>query len=97
MAYFALESLNRGNWRALIFWTGLPGAIAWIVAIFYLDESARFNIIDGKFEDGFRIVKKMNDMNGNEQLAVNSENGDIADEIKAHLRNWSVDVNKSLH
>jgi len=31
----------------MILWTGLPGAIAWVVAIIFLEESARFDIIDG--------------------------------------------------
>ena len=47
VGYFTLNGLNSGNWRAMILWTGLPGAIAWVVAIIFLEESARFDIIDG--------------------------------------------------
>lgn len=66
--------------------------VAWIVAILYLDESARFDIIDGRYEDGFKIICKMNTMNGN-RLKMN----ELSEEIKQHLINWSREVNKSLH
>jgi len=68
----------------MIVWTGLPGAIAWIIAILYLEESARFDIIDGRYSEGFKIITKMNKMNGNRL-----EMRDLDEEIKGHLINWS--------
>lgn len=79
-----MNGLNSGDWRAMIVWTGLPGAIAWIVAIIYLEESARFDIIDGRYSEGFKIIAKMNKMNGNRL-----EMRDLDEEIKGHLINWS--------
>lgn len=64
--------------------TGLPGAIAWIVAIFFLKESPRFDIIDGRYAEGFKVLAKMNKMNGN-RLKMKELN----DEIKGYLINWS--------
>lgn len=68
----------------LIIWTGLPGFLAWFVAICFMDESVRFDIIDGRFDDGFKIMNKMNKMNGN-KLGMEV----MSDEIKGHLINWS--------
>jgi len=68
----------------MIIWTGLPGAVAWIIAILYLEESARFDIIDGRYAEGFKIIAKMNKMNGNRL-----EMRDLDEEIKGHLINWS--------
>jgi len=68
----------------MILWTGLPGAIAWVVAIIFLEESARFDIIDGRYTEGFKILGKMNKMNGN-RLKMRELN----EQIKGHLINWS--------
>jgi MFS family permease len=44
VGFFTLDDLSHGNWRALILITAIPGVIAWIVAVFYLDESPLFNL-----------------------------------------------------
>ncbi|KAL4513139.1 hypothetical protein ABPG72_017824 [Tetrahymena utriculariae] len=92
IGYFTLEGLDKGNWRALIVWTGLPGLLAWIIGYLYLDESARFDIIDGRFEEAFKIINKMNRMNGDRLNTT-----EISESTKNHLKTWSREVNRSLH
>ncbi len=60
ISYFTLQSLSEGNWRLLIIFTGFPGLIAWLMGVFFLDESARFDLLDGKYDEAFTIMNKMN-------------------------------------
>ena len=71
MSYFTLESLSHGNWRLLIIFTGFPGVVAWLMGVFFLDESARFDLLDGKYDNSFVIISKMNKANGNKMPELN--------------------------
>jgi MFS family permease len=57
VGFFTLEDLTHGNWRALILITSIPGLIAWVVAIFYLDESPLFNLTIPDFDSCFKTLK----------------------------------------
>ncbi len=53
MSYFTLENLSHGNWRLLVIFTGFPGVVAWLLAVFFLDESGRYALMDGKYDLAF--------------------------------------------
>jgi len=59
IAIFTLENLDSGNWHALLAWSTLPAFFAWIASTFYLDESARHEMMIGNFSNGIRILNKM--------------------------------------
>jgi len=45
IASFTLSSLTEGNWRALTFWCTVPSAIAFILCLFKMKESPRFELL----------------------------------------------------
>ena len=47
IAAFTLDTLDKGNWRALTFWCTLPGLFAWVISMFKLEESPRFALLSG--------------------------------------------------
>lgn len=50
LAYFILDSISAGNWRALMLWSVGPGLIAFIGALFFIDESPRYSMVIGNYE-----------------------------------------------
>ena len=49
VGYFTLEDLQDGDWRLLIIITGIPGLIAVVIGVLFVDDSARFLICSGEF------------------------------------------------
>ncbi|EGR32712.1 major facilitator superfamily protein, putative [Ichthyophthirius multifiliis] len=90
VSYFTLENLSHGNWRLLIIFTGLPGLVAWLLGVFFLDESGRYALMDGKYEQAFTIINKINRINGNRM-------GELTEEQKQQLKESSILMNKQLH
>ncbi|EGR32447.1 major facilitator superfamily protein, putative, partial [Ichthyophthirius multifiliis] len=90
IGYFTLKDLKDGNWRLLIIISGFPGLIAVAVALFFVDDSARFLMCSGQFENSFKILEKMNTDNGKQNFE------EISEEKKEGLKLWSNKLSESL-
>ncbi|KAL4461092.1 hypothetical protein ABPG72_006954 [Tetrahymena utriculariae] len=88
--YFILDNLQEGNWRMLIAVTVIPGTISWFIIIFWLDESARFLLCSGEYEKSFKILDRMNQVNGK----VNFQ--ELDHRMKQGLTNWSKKFNEKF-
>jgi len=60
VGFFTLNGLDSGDWRSLILYTSIPGILAWIIGIYYLDESPLFLLSSGKPDVAFFILEKIN-------------------------------------
>lgn len=69
IGYFLLESLDKGNWRLLLIFCSLPSIFAGLLAYLFLDESARYLIQQGKYEESFAICEKITRENDSEEIA----------------------------
>jgi len=52
-----LNGLDGGNWRALIFWTSLPGILTVPLSIMILEESPLYLLMNGEDEKAFKILE----------------------------------------
>lgn len=59
IAIMTLDNFKSGDWHALLAFSTVPAFIAWIAALFFLDESPRFALVTGKFDLGISVLKKM--------------------------------------
>jgi putative MFS transporter len=60
IAIFTLDTLDSGNWHALLLGSVMvPALFAWIAALCFLDESARHEMVLGNYSSGIAILKKM--------------------------------------
>ena len=52
IAYYATNNLDfkNGNWRALLMYSSFMALICFVLLLFWLDESPRYNLITGKYE-----------------------------------------------
>ena len=82
IAYFTLETLTKGNWRGMLGFSSLPAFISFICCLFFVDESARFELQNGSIENPVKTLKKMAIYNGKSENFINQE------KIKA-LQKWS--------
>jgi MFS transporter, putative metabolite:H+ symporter len=83
IGYLVLQDLSTGNWRALIAYSTIPGCLAALACFFILDESARFELLNGNEESSFKILDKMNNENGR----INLESLD--DQTRNSLLEWT--------
>ncbi|KAL4450949.1 hypothetical protein ABPG74_011791 [Tetrahymena malaccensis] len=88
--YFILENLQEGNWRMLIVVTVIPGTISWFIIVFWLDESARFLLCSGEYEKSFKILDRMNEVNGKVKFQ------ELDHRMKQGLTNWSKKFNEKF-
>lgn len=86
IAALTLESLDRGNWRALTFWCTLPGILAWVLSLFKLHESPRFALLSGQKDLAFEIIEQM--------IATNESKLLLNEEAKIKLLNWVHAMNR---
>jgi MFS family permease len=57
---FTFTNLEYGNWHALMICSvSVPAFFGWVGALFFLDESARHEMILGNYANGINILKKM--------------------------------------
>jgi hypothetical protein len=60
VAILTLDTLESGNWHVLMLCSvSVPALVAWLGAIFFLDESARHEMILGNYTNGVKILMKM--------------------------------------
>jgi MFS family permease len=64
VAYLTLDNLTDGNWKALTLYTATPAVLALILGFLFLDESARYELVNKNYDKAFEIVNKINDTNG---------------------------------
>jgi putative MFS transporter len=60
VAILTLDSLESGNWHVLMLCSvSVPALVAWLAAVFFLDESARHEMILGNYTSSVKILMKM--------------------------------------
>jgi len=61
IAYLTTDNLNftTGNWRGLLIFSSFLALISFVLLLFWLDESPRFDIIKGNYKKAFKIIDKM--------------------------------------
>jgi len=65
IAYLTTDNLNftTGNWRGLLIFSSFLALISFVLLLFWLDESPRFDIIKGNYKKAFKIIDKMFSIN----------------------------------
>ena len=84
VAKFCLDSLNSGNWKAMLIWCSLPSVIVWIGTWKYVKESPRFLIAANRIEEGVIVLNEMARENNPNNCEVVSQQ-EIED-----LRAWQI-------
>jgi len=79
---FCLDSLNSGNWRAMLIWCSLPSLIVWIGTLIFIKESPRYLIAINRIQEGVDVLNYMSEVN-NPTLHQAISEAEIDD-----LRDW---------
>lgn len=90
MGLAILSDLTHGNWRLLIVVCTLPAILAFVCSVLFLEESPRFEIVLGNNESAFKIIDKINVMNGSRKF------GKLSDEQRKKMIRWSTNLNKTF-
>ena len=90
MGLAILSDLTHGNWRLLIAVCTLPGILAFLLSVCFLEESPRYELVLGNHESAFRIIDKINRMNGERKFK------DLTPEQKEKLKRWSNNLGKNF-
>jgi len=53
------KDLNGGNWRLVILLSLFPAAASFMIQIFYMDESPRYDLLFGNQENGLKNIGKI--------------------------------------
>ncbi|CAD8173064.1 unnamed protein product [Paramecium octaurelia] len=72
-ASLILDGIN-GSWRWLTFLGSLPGLVALILSIFYIQESPRYLLLEGKYYEAFQTIKLMIQTNKTTEFNLSIEN-----------------------
>lgn len=59
LAMMFLDNISTGNWRAMAIVNSIPCFLCMIGSYFYLEESGRFLIVNGRWEEGIPVIEKM--------------------------------------
>ena len=86
-AYFFLENLSSGDWRILIIFCTIPGAISFILAVLFLRESPRYELVAGHYGESFIIIEKMAEENNSKEYL------ELSGEDRRKLIKWAEDMN----
>lgn len=89
VAYFFLDDLTTGDWRILIIFCTIPGAVSFILALLFLWESPRFELVSGNYSEAFVIIEKMSLDNNSEDYPR-----EMPEEDRRKLIQWAEDMNK---
>jgi MFS family permease len=73
VAKICLESLNKGNWRAMLIWCSFPSLIVFVGCWFYVKESPRFLIAVGRVDEGVAVLNYMSSVNHPDSYEVVSQ------------------------
>jgi len=86
VAKFCLDSLNSGNWRAMLILCSVPSLIVFLGTWLYVKESPRFLIAVGRIEEGVEVLNYMGLVNHPQDHQVVSR-----DEIE-DLKIWQQNI-----
>jgi putative MFS transporter len=67
LAYFFLKSFTEGDWKSMMIMSSLPNIIVLYGVVNHIQESPRYLIAKGRFEEAFRIINLMIIKNNGEQ------------------------------
>ena len=81
VAYLCLSSLQNGHWRILQGWVSIPVFFVVTIAIFYLEESPRYLLLED-FPKCITLINKLHKINHPE------DNWEMSDEDILQLKNW---------
>lgn len=70
LAFIFLDSIAKGNWRAIAVTNSIPCFICLIGSVLYLHESPRFLISQGKILEGVEGINYMGRMNNEDYLVL---------------------------
>lgn len=65
LAFLTLTNLKSGNWRILLGFSSMPALISFLFCWFYVDESARFELQNGVYDNAFNTINKIARLNKN--------------------------------
>jgi len=79
VAKFCLDSLQSGNWRAMLIWCSMPSLFVFLGTWLYVKESPRFLIAVGQIEEGVEVLNYMGRVNmpNNHQVVSRDEIEDL--------------------
>ena len=85
IGYLLLENLDKGNWRVLLIFCSIPAVLAGLLAYLCLDESPRYLMLVGNYEEAFSICEKISRENESEEMI----NFFMSKEMKDKVRSWA--------
>ena len=83
---FCLDSLNSGNWKAMLIWCSLPSLVVWIGTLIFIKESPRFLIATNRIQEGVDVLNYMSSVNNADSHQA------ISDSEIEELQNWQRDL-----
>lgn len=84
LAFLTLTNLKSGNWRILLGFSSIPALISFLFCWLYVDESARFELQTGVYDNAFNTINKI--------ARINKNFANYLDEDKKEgLIQWSTD------
>ena len=82
VAWFTLNDLTSGNWRAMLVFCTLPTIVVWFGTWKFLDESPRYLVVVGRIEEGVNVLNKIGEKNNGKAYVC------ISEQEKTALQNW---------
>lgn len=82
IGYLVLDDYVNGNWRATILWFTVPFLIAIGLNLLFLDESLRYLMVTGRFEEAFTLMDKILKVNRQKNFTK------LTELQKARLQAW---------
>ena len=73
LAMMTLTNLQSGNWRILLGFSSIPAIISYLFCYYYIDESARFELQVGNYENAFKTINKIARINKNTSNYLDEE------------------------
>ena len=61
IAYYTTDNLNveTGNWRGLLLYSSFLALFCFVLLLFWLDESPRYDLVMGNYDKAYATIEKM--------------------------------------
>ncbi len=61
IAYYTTDNLNieTGNWRGLLLYSSFLALFCFVMLLFWLDESPRYDLVMGNYDKAYATIEKM--------------------------------------